>query len=57
MSETTNFNPNGDNIKALLSKVSYEGVSVGYNFLNLAPTKFSEDERNYLKNNFDVIDS
>lgn len=57
MSETTNFNPNDDYIKALLSKVSYEGVSVGYNFLNLAPTKFSEDERNYLKNNFDVIDS
>lgn len=57
MSETTSFNPNNEYINALLSKVAYEGVSVGDNFLDLDASKFSETERNFLFQNYEVVDS
>lgn len=57
MSETTSFNPSDEYINALLSKVAYEGVSVGDNFLDLNASKFSETERNFLFQNYEVVDS
>lgn len=57
MSETTSFNPSNEYINALLSKVAYEGVSVGDSFLDLDPSEFSEAEQNFLFQNYEVVDS
>ena len=57
MSETTSFNPSSEYINALLCKVAYEGVSVGDSFLDLDSSEFSEAERNFLFQNYEVVDS
>ena len=57
MSNTTLFNPSDEYVKALLSKVAYEGVNVGYDFSKLNKEEFSIAERNFLSQNFEVIDS
>lgn len=57
MSDIATFNPSDDYIKALLSKAVYEGIDVGYDFSNLNDKEFSVAERNFLSQNFEVIDS
>lgn len=57
MSETASFNPSDEYIKALLSKVAYEGVTVNDSFLNLKSSEFSEAERIFLHDNYEIVDS
>lgn len=48
------INPSDEHTKALLSKLAYENLSTGFNFSNL-DNSFSIAEKNYLKENFEVL--
>ncbi len=48
-------NPTEEHICALLSKLAYEDLTVGFNFDNLSKDRFAPAEIAYIKENFDVI--
>lgn len=59
LSNVTIENPSEEHIQALLSKLAYVDLTPNFNFDSLSSTenkKFSDAEKNYLKDNFTVLD-